>query len=122
MVWGGVGRRGWLHCLPLLPPSQPPRTTTLHTQHKQVFLEPSDRGTRRGSQGGRNESRYFLLDKTLFCRRCHGVGHTAKFCPNPAKAKACTICAGGDGHEAGNCPERYVGCGVFVGGLWVLGE
>lgn len=95
--------RNFTRKAPQYPPTNKPPPT-----HTQVFLEPSDRGLRRGSAKGRNDSRYFLLDKTLFCRRCHGVGHTAKFCPNPAKAKPCTACAGTDGHEAAQCPERCV--------------
>lgn len=91
-----------------LPPDPDSPTHPTTSPHTQVFLEPSDRGLRRGSAKGRNDSRYFLLDKTLFCRQCHGVGHTAKFCPNPAKAKPCTACAGTDGHEAAQCPERWV--------------
>ena len=72
--------------------------------NRNVFLEASER-KKRGSMG-KGESRYFLLDKTLFCRRCHEVGHTMKFCPNPAKAKPCTICAAIDGgHDADSCPE-----------------
>ena len=98
------------------PPTPPPN----HHTTPQVFLEPSDRGLRRGSAGGRNDSRYFLLDKTLFCRRCHGVGHTAKFCPNPAKAKPCTVCAGTDGHEAEACPEWCVGVGFGLVGVVVM--
>lgn len=76
--------------------------------NRAVFLAASERTRNRGSLG-KGESRYFLVDKALFCRRCHDVGHTMKCCPNPPKARPCTICAALTGHQDDDCPELALG-------------